>query len=132
MELALEVFSSQPKAVERVKARLDESLAGGARFDHLVDAGAELFDLEPERVRALFASLDTPEAWAEGPAPKVHLMPVAPGKRAENSFAALVRLDPGATFPEHEHFGEERVLVLEGGYRSSGEKEEFWRGELDT
>lgn len=132
LEQAMMAFSAQPQSVENVRARLDASLSGGARFDHLIDDAAELFDLKPEQVRALFAQLDDPAAYGDGPTDGVKIIPVKPGPRAENSFSAIVRVDAGATFPMHDHYGEERVLVLEGGYRSSGAVDEFWRGDLDV
>ncbi len=132
LEQAMMAFSAQPNSVEKVRARLDASLSGGARFDHLIDDAAELFDLKPDEVRALFASIDDPGVYSEGPADGVKIIPVTPGPRAKDSFSAIVRVDAGATFPMHEHFGEERVLVLEGGYRSSGAEGEFWRGDLDV
>ena len=29
----------------------------------------------------------------------------------------MIRMDPGASYPEHEHLGPEEVLILAGGYR---------------
>ena len=29
----------------------------------------------------------------------------------------LIRMEPGASYPEHEHVGVEEVLILAGGYR---------------
>ena len=132
LEQAMIAFSAQPKSVEKVRERLDALLTGGARFAHLVDDAADLFDLKPDEVRALFELIDDPSAFGDGPAENVRLMPVNPGPRAANSFSAIVRVEAGATFPLHEHFGEERVLVLEGGYSSSDALTEFWRGDLDV
>jgi putative transcriptional regulator len=58
-------------------------------------------------------------------------MAVEAGPAKAGLVAALVRLDPGATFPDHEHGAEEQVLVLEGGYRCSTGVE-VWRGGLDV
>ncbi len=132
LERAMMAFSTQPSSVDRVAKRLDASLGGAERFAHLVDDAADLFDLPPHEVRRLFALLDDPAAWVEGPAPGVQLIPVTSGPAVAQAFSALVKVDAGASFPRHEHFGEERVLVLEGGYTSSGELTEFWRGEVDV
>ena len=31
----------------------------------------------------------------------------------------LIRMDPGSSYPEHEHLGIEEVLILSGGYRDA-------------
>ena len=33
------------------------------------------------------------------------------------SATVLIRMDPGSSYPEHEHLGVEEVLILAGGYR---------------
>ena len=42
--------------------------------------------------------------------------------RSESSgdSVVLIRMDPGCGYPAHRHAGEERVLVLHGGYRDEG------------
>jgi anti-sigma factor ChrR (cupin superfamily) len=37
--------------------------------------------------------------------------------RASGRTLALIRMDPGRSYPPHRHRGEERLLVLTGGYR---------------
>ncbi len=38
---------------------------------------------------------------------------------AGGNTTVLIRMDPGSSYPEHEHLGVEEVLILAGGYRDS-------------
>jgi putative transcriptional regulator len=111
--------------------RLSGALVGAGRFEHLLPKLAELFDIEVSEARALLERAEDPAVWQTEMGPGVKVAPVAAGPKNEGAFNVLVKLEPGAEFPHHEHGGRERVLVLEGGYRDvSGT--EFWRGELDV
>ncbi len=37
--------------------------------------------------------------------------------RATGRTLVLIRMDPGCGYPRHRHHGEERLLVVQGGYR---------------
>ncbi len=116
-----------PAAWKRVAARLE----GGQRFGHLVPQLAELFDVPPAEAQVLLDALDGHDGWFDGPGPGLSIFPVMAGPRCDGFMAAVLKLQPGAVFPHHEHGATERVLVLEGGYRDvSGA--EFWRGALDV
>jgi putative transcriptional regulator len=113
------------------RGRLDAALAGAKRFEHFFDQVAAHFDISREAAQALLEKVDDDSQWSEGPAPGVRLMAVEAGPARAGLIAALLLLDPGATFPDHAHGAEERVLVLEGGYRCSTGVE-MWRGEVDV
>lgn len=110
--------------VERVLAR-----ARSGRLAYFTAQVAALFDLSTEDAATLLARAERNEDWEEGPAPGVLLMTVNAGPKVPEALTALVKLSSGATFPLHPHFGPERVLVLEGGYRDSTGVE-VWRGEV--
>ena len=110
--------------VERVLAR-----ARSGRLSYFLAQVAALFDLSTEDAAALLSRAERNEGWEEGPAPGVLLMTVNAGPKVPEALTALVKLTGGATFPRHPHFGPERVLVLEGGYRDSTGVE-VWRGEV--
>jgi putative transcriptional regulator len=112
-------------------AQLESALTGARRFEHLVPGVVDLFDVTPEYARELLAKVDQPQAWDDGPAEGVQIMQVEAGPRCASRINALLRLVPGATFPEHGHGDEERLLVLEGGYLDSTGVE-VWRGALDV
>ena len=110
--------------VERVLAR-----ARSGRLSYFLAQVAALFDLSSEEAAALLARAERNEGWEEGPEPGVLLMTVNAGPKVPEALTALVKLTGGARFPRHPHFGPERVLVLEGGYRDSSGVE-VWRGEV--
>ena len=99
------------------------------RMTFLAPQLAELYDLSLEAAHALIVQLRSKDAWHEGPAPGVRLLPVETGPKASEAIAALVYLEADAEFPAHPHLGPEKVLVLEGAYRDSAGAE-YWRGEL--
>jgi putative transcriptional regulator len=104
------------------------SRARSGRLAYFTQAVATLFDLSTEAAAALLERAARDEGWEEGPGPGVQLLTVNPGPKVPEALTALVKVAPGATFPMHPHFGPERVLVLEGGYRDSTGVE-VWRGE---
>ncbi|MDP1827763.1 MAG: cupin domain-containing protein [Archangium sp.] len=116
--------AAPPGGVEALLAR-----ARSGRLSYFTAQVAALFDLSTEDASALLARAERNEGWEEGPAPGVLLLTVNAGPKVPEALTALVKLASGATFPLHPHFGPERVLVLEGGYRDSTGVE-VWRGEV--
>jgi quercetin dioxygenase-like cupin family protein len=87
------------------------------RFAPLFASLSELFDLDDTDLAALFERAALPAAWASSAVPGAQLLHLAGGPRVATADNGLVRIDAGARFPHHRHLGQERVLVLEGGYR---------------
>lgn len=116
--------ASPPGGLEKVLLR-----ARGGRLSYFTAQVAVLFDLSTEAAAALLSRAERNEGWEEGPSPGVWVMPVNAGPKVPEALTALVKLDGGATFPLHPHFGPERMVVLEGGYRDSSGLE-VWRGEV--
>lgn len=112
-------------AAERLLSR---ARAGG-RLQFFTDQIAQLFDLSTEDAADLLRRAHGTEGWEEGPGPGVKILPVNAGPRVSENITALVRVEPGATFPFHPHLGPETVMVLEGGFRDS-QGVEVWRGEV--
>lgn len=94
-------------------SRIEASLTGG-RFAAFVERTARLLDLPLEAATALLGGIDDAARWVVGPGPGVSLYHLTPGPAVADAVAGFVRIDPGATFPRHEHLGTERVLVLQG------------------
>jgi putative transcriptional regulator len=132
LEGAMQLVGVGLEAPKNTWVKVQQSLAGGRRFEHLVPRLAELFDVDEQAARRLAASVDDEAAWCEGPAEGVALLPVAAGARCAGFMTALVRLRAGAQLPLHRHADREQVLVLQGGYRDDQSGLEFWRGELDV
>jgi putative transcriptional regulator len=121
--------AAPPHLIDNVQGKLQ----GVGRFEHLLEQVAQLFDLSTEEARTIVTKVDQPEAFEVQLAPGVWVCPVNAGPRVveEGAFTVLLKLEPGAEFPRHTHGGEEKVLILEGGYQDSNGKE-YWRGELDV
>ena len=97
------------------RERLLTQLSGQGRFHHFADKVAELLDLGIERARALLDQLDDPSGWVEQ-IPGISFLWVDGGPRVAAAVRGFVRVRAGVTFPEHEHFGDERVFVLQGAF----------------
>jgi putative transcriptional regulator len=108
--------------------RLMEFIRGEGRFADFAGEVARLFDVEVDTARELLRQVRDPNAWMDGPAPGVALLPVASGPRLEGAMAAFVRLSPGASFPTHTHGGQELNFVLQGGFREDTGRE-VWPGQ---
>lgn len=132
--LSAGVLSFDRAVAEPVRgiARLKEALSGSRRLEHFVPELAELFQLDEAAARALVERIDSDEGWEPGPAEGITLLPVEAGPGVGAALSAIVKMRPGAVFPEHEHFGTEKVLVIQGGYRELEGGLEVWRGECSV
>ena len=116
--LALAVDAVAP--LPALRSRLERSLAQTHRFDDLEDVVASLADVSIDRARALLLQLDAPgTTWEPGPAPGIELVHFEGGPRVRDAVTGFVRHAPGSTFPEHDHVGDESVLVLQGAFEDS-------------
>jgi len=103
-----------------LRARLERSLESTHRFDDLEDVVADLADLPIDQARALLLRVDAPTtSWDPGPAPGIDLLHFEGGPRVRDAVTGFVRHAPGTTFPEHDHVGGERVLVLQGAFEDA-------------
>ena len=96
---------------ERILASLDPT----SRFDAFVDEIARMIDLGKDAVRGLLAKIDDAAEWVAGPGPS-RLIHLPYGPSLGEVDVGFVRVPAGETFPPHRHLGDERVLVLQGGY----------------
>ncbi len=115
---AAEVLALSTEAVPastELRERLERSLDATHRFDDLESVVAEIADLPIDRARALLLSIDAPGThWDPGPAEGIELLHFEGGPKVRDAVTGVVRHAPGARFPEHDHVGEETVLVLQG------------------
>jgi putative transcriptional regulator len=106
--------------VPAMRARMLASLDTTHRFDDLEERVADLADLSIDQARALLLRVDAPSTkWDPGPAEGIELLHFEGGPRTRNAVTGFVRHAPGTTFPEHEHVGDERVLVLQGAFEDA-------------
>lgn len=124
-EEELESLAQAMSQGERVRAsaslreRLLESTTRAHRFPDLEAQVASLLDVDAETAARFLVDVDTAGAWSEGPAPGVALFHVDGGQRVQDAVTGFVRLGRDASFPEHEHLGDEVVLVLQGALEDS-------------
>jgi hypothetical protein len=103
-----------------LRARLESALDQTHRFDDLEDVVAELADVSIDQARVLLLRVDAPStSWDPGPAPGIDLLHFDGGPRVQNAVTGFVRHAPGTRFPEHDHVGDEKVLVLQGAFEDS-------------
>jgi len=115
-----------------LRARLLASRARPGRYGVFVDRLARLFDLPLPDVEALLTRIESEDAWAPFLVPGTSMIPVDAGPKRTGAIATLVRLQPGAPFPEHTHRGVETMVVVDGGFVEPTTKVEVWRGEEIT
>jgi len=116
-ELGLATAPLAPRPV--LRDRLLKAALGHQRLGELRGRLAALFALDEGATSELVSRMNRPDAWLDGPLPGLSLMPLERAGLGQGlpagSSALLVRLEPNAIFPEHQHFGDERMLILEGG-----------------
>src|SRR5690606_23856782 len=78
MALSLDPVAPKPATKERLFA----ALAGPDRFLPFLDDLARYFDLAADKVRALLARIDDPDAWEPGPMPGIQLIHFPGGPNA--------------------------------------------------
>lgn len=102
----------QPSA--QLRDRLLASVTPETRWDGFVSRLSQIFDLAGDRIREILRSPS--EQWDRESFPGIaDLLHFDPGPRvAFASDAGLVWLEPGITFPLHEHTGDEWQLILQG------------------
>jgi hypothetical protein len=98
------------------------------RFAPLFAKLSHFFDLSAEALRSIFARAANEADWEPGPLPWVSLFHFQAGPALAGFDTGLVRLKKGMPFPPHRHLGNERVLILDGGYF---DHEQRWYGPGD-
>lgn len=107
---ALPSTAPEPSA----RARLLGLATPEGRLDRFADDVARLLDVPSDDAGALLARASTPAPYEAGPFPGVSLFHVEGGPAVAGAITGFVRLVAGAEFPEHEHLGDEAVLIVQG------------------
>ena len=76
---------------------------------------ARLAQLSVAEARALLQRRIGEPGWEPGPEPGIYFMEVPAGPALAGAVVGLVFTPADQPFPEHEHLGEELVMVLRGG-----------------
>lgn len=121
-----DVLSAVPSTLEAVtptadaRARLLTATIARPRLVEWTDRVAKFLDVATEKARALLTEIGDAARWESSPWEGVTLFHFdLPGQYA-GADVGFVQVDAGQHFPFHEHLGEERVIVLQGGYRDAG------------
>ncbi len=113
-----------------VRDRVLASAGRPGRFGMFADRLARMFDLPVAEAESLCTKLENGEGWQPFLVEGVEMIPVTAGAKHANAVATLVRIQPGARFPEHAHHGDETMFVLDGGFREERDGgAEVWRGD---
>jgi hypothetical protein len=112
-----------------VRERLFASRARSGKYGIFADRLARFFDLSIADAEALAQRLENPSVFTPFLVDGLELLPVTCGPKCDGAIATVVRIQPGARFPEHAHKGDESMVVLDGGFREQGTEREVWRGE---
>jgi hypothetical protein len=122
-------LSATPGA--ELRSRLMAALSETGRFERFAGTVSQLLDIEPSRALQLLDQLDDRSLFYEL-MPGIELYWVDGGPRVANAVRGFVRVAAGTEFPEHEHHGEERVLVLQGAFCDPTQGRTFRPGEVSV
>lgn len=110
LALACAAVAPSPRLRERVLGSIEAS----TRFAGFRSRIARLFEFSAERADEILAAIGNPSAgWVDFLA-GVRLLHFEGGSRVAHADCGLVEVAPEATFPAHEHRGDEWSLVLQG------------------
>lgn len=111
---ALALALPQPAAPAALRRRLLAALSDAGRFDRFIGPVARMADLPEAAAKALLDALWT-DPWEPAPlVPHVSTRWVAGGPRARGAIRGFLRVPAGLAFPEHEHLGDEEMVILQG------------------
>ena len=114
-----------------LRARLLRAAVPEERLARYADAIAERLEIDVEAARTLIARIDDPSAWFEL-LPGISLLPAPGGAGVQQALRGFVRVRAGVEFPEHEHLGEESVMIMQGYYADGVTGEVFGPGDVPT
>ena len=108
-----ELASAPPSA--QARARMLDAARPEDRLARYAEPIAALLGIDQPAALEAIARIDDPSAWFEF-LPGISLLPVRGGEKAKGSLRGFVRVRAGVEFPEHEHLGEEAVMIMQGYY----------------
>ena len=111
---AEEPLASTP--LDSLRARVLASASHVGRLWRFAEQVGAALDLPLARARELLDRLDDPSAWTQTSA-GIEALWVEGGPRVAQAVCGFLRFRAGVRSPEHEHVGEETLLVLQGGLR---------------
>lgn len=110
----VEAEEGRSAAPAAARDRLLRALVSDGRLASFAPQVARLLDVSVDAARAMLDVASGSTAYEPGPFDGVALYHVQGGPAVAGAVTGFVRIMPGREFPEHEHLGEETVLVLQG------------------
>ena len=126
-ELSTELTPVAPAAGAR--ERLLSAAKPEERLVRYAEPIAALLGIERAAACELIARIDDPNAWFEL-LPGISLLPAPGGPAVQGALRGFVRVRAGVEFPEHEHLGEEAVMIMQGYYADGVTGEVFGPGDV--
>ncbi len=111
-----EALAPRPPSPGRLEALLGSVAALPLRYAPFFEDLCDLFDIPEQALREALAQAGDESRWQASPELGLSIFEMPGGARVEGATRILARLQPCQSFPQHEHLGVERVVVLEGGY----------------
>jgi len=93
-------------------------------FERFAGRVGQLFGLERNEALQSLKRMENGAKWQQGPRHGLELMPL---KSAGEGHAFFFRIQSGALYPRHKHYGDEVTLVLQGAFECNGAR--YWRGD---
>jgi hypothetical protein len=127
LSVGLDPMAPAPGSRERLLA--DVSTNG--RFARFAEATAKLLDLSLDRAKALLDRLGDDSLFSRE-LPGISFFWCEGGPAVANAVRGFVRVAAGTHFPDHEHIGDEIVLVLQGSFVDATRGLTFTAGDTDV
>lgn len=113
-----------------MREKLLASIATQGRFARFAEATAKMLDLGIDQAKALLDRLHDLSLF-ENELPGISFYWCEGGPAVANAVRGFVRVAAGTNFPEHEHLGDEIVLVLQGSFVDTTRGITFHAGDSD-
>jgi ChrR Cupin-like domain len=105
------------------------TVASMSMIDRFAEPVGALLDLSATAARELLDQLHDESLWTSDVPPPARAFWVRGGPRVEGCVRGFVRIPHGASFPDHEHLGEERGFALQGAFVDPATGERFRAGD---
>ena len=111
-DYALSLPRSKPSPA--VRDRVLKSVSTTNRFEKFAAQVATLIDVSVEKALELVGRIDDAKSWMATHVPGVFSYDLPVGPAVADAVVGFVKLAPGAVFPDHEHMGDDTMLVVQG------------------
>lgn len=110
-----------------VRERLLSEAVKKDRFVRFAEATARILDVGLDKAREILNQIEDSAAWSHE-LPGISFLWVDGGPSVQDAVRGFVRVQAGLPFPDHEHLGDELVLLIQGSYQDTISGEIFGPG----